>query len=276
MIFPPDQFVNLPDNRWNPRGDYPVNVIILHSTRGGSNSAMEIQDEAAANWFKSPNSLAADGSWGASASAVIGHEGKVTWFMADDKYPSWSAGWVDVVGISFELAQNDVNTPFTSATLERIAIEAARLCHKYNLPTIRIPYLANADAGKVKGIIGHEDTEQGRIAHKTDPGPQFPWAWFLARVKNILAMEVKAMVIIPEGWQIGGATPLEGAGRQRKYNEQRPDGIHYVEHWKNPDGGDFWLASPPLEGIALRDEKIWRYAQFVETVDVARAKLVNL
>jgi N-acetyl-anhydromuramyl-L-alanine amidase AmpD len=67
------------------------------------------------------------------------------------------------------------------AILERSAILVADICHRHGIPAVK---LSSADllAGK-RGICGHFDTtEAWHKSSHVDPGPNFPWAQYLAAV----------------------------------------------------------------------------------------------
>jgi hypothetical protein len=39
---------------------------------------------------------------------------------------------------------------------------------------------------QVKGIVGHDETENGTKLHKSDPGNKFPWNDFIAKIQAIM------------------------------------------------------------------------------------------
>ena len=59
----------------------------------------------------------------------------------------------------------------------------AKKCVKYNIPVRKLS-AEELRAGK-RGIVGHKEVSDafGMSSH-SDPGPNFPWAWYIERVKR--------------------------------------------------------------------------------------------
>ena len=87
--------------------------------------------------------------------------------------------------------------------------------------------------------------EHRELSSTACPSGRIPWDRLIADMKA----KEDVVLILPNGWKIVSAEPKLGAKRLGEpYNQSRPDGqLEYVEHWKNPDGSEFWLVSPPLE-----------------------------
>lgn len=193
MNFPPDEYGPVVSWLKAPRaaGCTPK-LIIIHATRGTNTQAM--QYTATKGWFNNTNNGSAAQGWGGCATHVISHEGQRCTFMDEVREtPRYSAGYgsysepngwsADNWGISFELAQSAALEPFDPRTIERMAVEAARCCKTYGINPVHLgPIDQRGPAPTLTGIVGHDELENGRKLGKTDPGAQFPWADFMARV----------------------------------------------------------------------------------------------
>ncbi len=138
--------------------------VVLHSTRGGTASAAT-DYEATINWFVNPNSQV-------SAHVVIGPQRVCR--MVDDADQAWHAEEHNATHLGMEIAQPKIDTPFSDFQYEAAAILVREWCAKYNLP------LKHVTDSSERGMIGHEETAQGRRVGKTDPGPRFDWPRFVS------------------------------------------------------------------------------------------------
>lgn len=194
----------------------PPSYIIIHSTRGPASGN---QFWGTINWFQSKQSE--QGTWGPAADMVIGKDGTIALFTDEDDRDfretraNWSAGYgtsthttfgADEYGVSIELAQSASLEDFTPETLETLAHVLAALHKMYKIPLERIGHLTQLRTTMQRGVVGHEDTENGRKTGKSDPGSKFPWDAVLLRAK-VLSGEVTqnkplpAWVGAPEQWQ---------------------------------------------------------------------------
>lgn len=158
-------------------------LIEMHAIRG--DTTMELQDDSCRNWFKSANNrvrVEGGADWASMASRIIGAGGSHTIVMPDDYYPTWSAGHMDPIGISFELAQPPGHPPFTEACLDRAALEVAKCCLQYDIPPVVLPWVSG-DNREAPGICRHDNSANGRKWGKDDPGWRFDDGGFEARVK---------------------------------------------------------------------------------------------
>lgn len=188
MDFPPDETApvlpRLVASR--PAGCVPK-LVIVHATRGATTQAM--QYTATKNWFNNPSNP------GGCATVVISHEGQLCRFMDElRQIPQWSAGYgggagwaCDHWGLSMELAQSDKQEPFDPRTIDRAALVAAEWCKKYAIaPTHLGNITQGGQAPPFTGIVGHDETENGRRLGKSDPGAAFPWPAFITKVNAYL------------------------------------------------------------------------------------------
>lgn len=211
-MFPPDETI-WPQVRQHPwkyaqRTD-PIRLIIIHSTRGAN--TMEKQYIATKNWQISPNNKVIDG-WGSMSSRIISHEGQLCISLPDDVYPTWSAGHMDPIGISYELAQPSDDIPFTEACLERAAIEVAKDCIRFNIPPVILPFVS-VDNHEAPGIARHDRSANGVKWGKTDPGRLFDDRAFEARVRSnmpkILTPEEALRFNAQVAYHLGNTRDLE-------------------------------------------------------------------
>lgn len=106
-----------------------------------------------------------------------------------DEDVAWHAPGANSDGIGIEHAGYARQTPeqwmddYSIAALELSAGLVAKLCEKYDIPPRRLS--AEELAGGAKGIAGHADITKwtGKGTH-WDPGPGFPWEWYLDRVNE--------------------------------------------------------------------------------------------
>ncbi|HLF78714.1 MAG TPA: N-acetylmuramoyl-L-alanine amidase [Dehalococcoidia bacterium] len=201
MAFPPDESAPILDRLVSARpGGATPRLIIVHATRGANTQAA--QYGATKNWFVSDGNrgLNNDGTradWGGAAHVVISNEGQLCRFIDDSRAPRFSAayganfpplGWsADDWGLSMELAQSDKQEDFADATIERAAAQAADWCRRFSIPPVRLGRIDQSGAiPTISGIVGHDETENGRKLSKTDPGSKFPWDDFMGRVVGYL------------------------------------------------------------------------------------------
>lgn len=73
---------------------------------------------------------------------------------------------------------------YSIAMLERSAELVADICDRYSIPVRRLS-VEDLKRGDVRGIVGHGDcTKATGTGSHWDPGPNFPWAWFIERVRS--------------------------------------------------------------------------------------------
>ena len=192
MGWPPDETIwtQVQAHLWKwERRSQPIRLILIHSTRG--NNTMELQYQATKNWQMSPTNIGerdmqGNPLWGSMSSRIVSHEGQHCVTVPDDYYPTYSAGHMDPIAISFELAQPNNQTPYTEACLERATIETAKLCLKHHIPPVVLPYVSG-DNHEAPGIARHDQSANGRKWGKTDPGQLFDDRAFEERVKYHMA-----------------------------------------------------------------------------------------
>jgi hypothetical protein len=93
------------------------------------------------------------------------------------------------IGIEHAGYASQTYTQWTDAfdlhMLDRSAELVARLCTLFNVPAVKLT-TADLLAGK-HGICGHADVSNAwHQSDHMDPGPNFPWSWFIERVNAFL------------------------------------------------------------------------------------------
>jgi hypothetical protein len=119
--------------------------------------------------------------------------------LDDDQIPHYSAGWgelgapteylVDDVAISYEVAQQNDDTAYTTAQYERLADEVAKDCRAHGIPPVMLDLRAGQFYPVPTGITRHDRTANGKKLGKSDPGKMFDDARFIALLRARLEGE---------------------------------------------------------------------------------------
>lgn len=159
-----------------------VRLVGVHATATveGSNVAEAIQS----TWTRDDGRL---------ASAHVICDNNSTCRSVHDEDTAFSAKGGNADGVHVEIVGQATQSAaqwadaYSKAALENAAKVVALWCRKYGIPVRRLT-VAQVKDGKTKGIAGHVDISKAfpSTGH-TDPGPNFPWAYFLGRVKHYVA-----------------------------------------------------------------------------------------
>jgi N-acetyl-anhydromuramyl-L-alanine amidase AmpD len=111
-----------------------------------------------------------------------------------DNDVAYAAPGANRYGIQLELAgraaqkKDEWSDDYSKAVLENAANATAQYCLKYALPPI---HLTNDELAEGKeGIIGHKQaTDVYKEGTHWDPGPDFPWDYFINRVKEYIKLK---------------------------------------------------------------------------------------
>ena len=154
-----------------------VRGIIWHATRSGlPGRTAAVEFESACNWFLSPNNrTGGEVPYGGMSHYIIGG-GRVARCVPEELVPHYSAGVHDRMAISVEVGQGTNSDRYEERDIELCRELAAELSARYGFPLVRIPFVGAGNQGW-PGMVGHEDTAQGRGQGKSDPGPLFWTAW---------------------------------------------------------------------------------------------------
>lgn len=168
--------------RWfGPGRSVPIRVIVIHDMEApkGPETA-----ENVAHWFATMPATSK-----ASAHVCVDNNSAVRCVADGDR--AWHAPGANSDGLGLEIAGYAKQTraewldDYSKAALDQAAKVTADWCKKYNIPVRKLS-VAQLKAGQ-KGIVGHVDVSNayGQTNH-TDPGPNFPWDHFIARVNAFM------------------------------------------------------------------------------------------
>lgn len=199
-------------NSWLKASDHSraskIAGVMLHSTRSG----IEGGDDGprTEGWDSNPDNMARDQYgrplyWGSYQDMILCEDGlRIICTNWDYEYATWTAGfggagtWAAGVNyIQIEIAQGTLTESFEDAQIDSLAEKTAELAHRYNFPIVRIPFLDQYGTPP-RGICTHEASANGVKTGKSDPGPMFPWADFLAKAKNYYAPPQEEDEMTPE------------------------------------------------------------------------------
>lgn len=165
--------VNLTTRRHKGRQGKTPRLIVIHTMEApeGPNTAENI-----ANYFKTVD---------ASSHWCIDNNSRVR--VVNDEDTAWTAPGANNDGLQIELAgyakqsAADWADQYSIDLLEGAALSAGEWVRKYGIP-IRKLNVAEVKAGH-KGFAAHDDISKAyRKSTHWDPGPNFPWDYFLGRV----------------------------------------------------------------------------------------------
>lgn len=157
----------------NKRG---VRIIVIHSMEAPEKGDTA---EKVATYFKNTVRQA-------SAHICVDNDSIVQCVL--DNNVAWAAPGANKDGIHIEMAGYAKQTKaewmdaYSTLVLERTADATAQYCLKYDIPP---NHLSNTELGDTvtKGIVSHAQvTDVFKKGSHTDPGKNFPWEYFIARV----------------------------------------------------------------------------------------------
>lgn len=144
-------------------------LIVIHATRGPGSRPLQQEYEATINWFLNPASQV-------SAHFVVGPMQICR--MVNDGDTAWHAGEINRRSLGIEVAQPSTQPEFLDFQYKATATIVREWCDVHGIPIRRVMTQNSL------GIIGHEDSEQGKRSGKTDPGPRWDWDRFMGMVKG--------------------------------------------------------------------------------------------
>lgn len=157
----------------------PPRVVVIHSMEApeGPQTA-----ENVANYFAQPSTKA-------SAHVSVDNNSEVRSVLDEDT--AWAAPGANSDGLQLELAGYARQTrkewldDYSLSMLGRAVKVVAVWCKKYGIPPRKLSQ-AQLRAGE-KGLTSHADvTAVYKRSDHTDPGPGFPWDWFITALKEEL------------------------------------------------------------------------------------------
>jgi len=166
-----------PSATWDPspnfssRGGTKIDAIVIHTTEGSYSGSL--------SWMKNPASQV-------SAHYLVNTNGAITQ-LVDLANRAWHATYYNSRSIGIEIVgfagQAGTWNAQNVAAVERLV---AWLAWKYDVPVVRPAgdaYDYPNDQMNAPGIVAHGQIQPW---NRTDPGPYFPWASFLANVQKII------------------------------------------------------------------------------------------
>lgn len=186
-----------------------ISVVLVHATRSGlPNRTSALEYSSTKNWFISPHNRTVDAAGRVSAgmtNAVIGDGGKLCIALPDEFYPTWSAGHMDPIAWSVEIAQANNGDPYHPLDIERAEHEIAAKCRKYGIPAKSIQYM-EGDNQQAPGIAYHDRSRNGTILGKSDPGSSPPFndrpLWVRTKIAPLITGQEEEMLPF-FAWDIG-------------------------------------------------------------------------
>jgi N-acetyl-anhydromuramyl-L-alanine amidase AmpD len=155
-----------------------VRLIVVHSMESEETNKTA---ENVAHFFQDPPNPV-------SAHLCIDNDSIVQCVLDNDI--AFAAPGANSDGVHLELAGRAKQTrdewldPFGRLLLENAANAAAQYCLKFDIPVKHLTNAELADKSK-RGFVGHiQVTEVFKKGTHTDPGPNFPWDFFIERVQH--------------------------------------------------------------------------------------------
>jgi hypothetical protein len=142
--------------------------VVIHATRGKATS-LDDEYRGSVSWLSTPRSEV-------SAHFCVGPT-EVTRLVHDEDL-AWHAQENNHTHLGIEICQPETQPDYTDFQYRATAEIVRGWARRYGFPTKRV--LSQTQPG----IIGHEDSEQGKRNGKSDPGPRFSWDRFLALVND--------------------------------------------------------------------------------------------
>lgn len=155
-----------------PRG------VMLHSTRSGKDNTPQEEYNGTVNWFMN--------KWGksdASSHALVGHD-RIALLVPLTRQ-AYHAKENNSTHLSIEFVQAKTTTPYVGFQYDVGAWLTRLWCGEFGIPMERVL------SQYKRGIISHDDSEQGKRDGKSDVGKSFDWRKFMESVTNMDAEKEK-------------------------------------------------------------------------------------
>ncbi|MFE9834087.1 peptidoglycan-binding protein [Streptomyces sp. NPDC005551] len=167
-------------SRWYGEGrSVPIRLVVIHDMEAPEKSTTA---EAVAQYFANLPTTSKS-----SAHVCVDNDSAVR--CVDDNDRAWHAPGANSDGLGLEMAGYARQTraewldAYSKAVIDQAAKVTADWCTKYSIPVKHLT-VAELKAGH-KGIVGHRDVSAAyHQTDHTDPGPNFPWDYFLERVNH--------------------------------------------------------------------------------------------
>lgn len=223
----------VPARHYTPANRKTIDLVVIHTAECGesANAAENLQ-----SWTAGPNASQASWHYAVDSDSVTQ--------SVLEKDISWHAGPANGFSIGVEHAGKAGQTTaewdddFSKATLAMSSKLVADICLRYGIPARRLS-AEDLARGERRGICGHVDVTKGmKSGSHWDPGPNFPWDAYLAKVREeMLALtETRPApeVFVPPP-PIMNAKPGEPGPNFDTFAEMELDvirgGKHFAETW---------------------------------------------
>lgn len=148
---------------------------MVHSTRSGADLTDDQERIGTLNWFQ-------NNPYQVSAHYVGDATGGLT-PVVPLVYAAGHAGFHNSYSVGVELTQPLPDTPYTQGHYEAAALAFDLTNHWLALMGASPIPPRHVFSGLERGVIGHDETEQGRASGKSDPGEPWQWDYFLSLLK---------------------------------------------------------------------------------------------
>lgn len=151
-------------------------LFVVHSTRSGRRDFTDDQErEATLRWFQNNLHFV-------SAHFVADAAGGLTEVVPLNRVAQ-HAGQHNPYSVGVELTQPTIDREYTEGHYQAAAL-AFRRANEWLVVQGAAPIRPVLAGGTQIGCAGHDQTEQGKRAGKTDPGPLWDWGRFLAMARH--------------------------------------------------------------------------------------------
>lgn len=166
--------------------DEPTELIVCHTSEPGSGHEDLLMDDRLAAFLGTPATATNKASYHLSAS-----QNKTMFRYMDDKLRPHGAGGGNDQGLHFCIPGTRFQTPeqWVDPITMDFLISAANACadwvEKYDIPIrkLTVQQVRNHE----RGFCDHNDVSLAfGLSDHTDPGPNFPWNFFLSTVNNLV------------------------------------------------------------------------------------------
>ncbi len=193
-------------------------AVVIHATRSGQPNRRNIAGHrkemtSTINWFLSPES-------GVSSNLIVSPV-EIVRMVSDEDY-AIHAGEHNPWTRSIELTQALPTDPYLDGHYELLA-KACRPYVRQGVPPIYLSHYSNG----MEGFTGHEDSEQGVRAGKSDPGLKFDWDRFIAMLKEDDMPDPRLDEMIK---RVGGEPKVFKIKDNGSPTGTRNDTLTYMEH----------------------------------------------
>lgn len=142
--------------------------VVLHTTRGNASSQAR-EYAATVSWFQNPAA-------GVSAHLIVGPTSVTR--SVHDADAAWHCRAANADHLGIEITQPKATDPISDFQYAAAAEACRKWSQVYGFPLERVMTQTRP------GLVGHEDTESGRLDGKTDPGNLFRWDYFIRLCKE--------------------------------------------------------------------------------------------